>query len=413
MMNVMRSYSTSTLAVLSLALVCAAPFSVQANDWVSIEGKVQIADGTPICAMVLANGQYMFSCDGTGAFGLNVPLDDAGQVTLFSFADGFAPFSTTFVPDGYYSLVEMQTAASDSAEIKTYLKETICASSGNSVRILGDITEKYGTPLCALVLANGEHMFSCDESLAEFDLILPLDDLGQATLFAFADGFQPYSQTITPGCADTVDSSRDILGTYYVRDDSNSDFAILSFFADGTFFYAEDNVDTGDEFGTYEYDPSGGQLTYAVTVDRNGDGGLDDEEVPDGSTQTITADATFRGITLKESIFLERQYQSTSSIYGTWRMSEESSTLVLMEDNGQLVFVEHDSATDNGMEAGPFFFNEGAGELTFYVYVDENLEGGLIENAFIDGQAVTFPISFDGTTLTMIVDDGVVSFTRQ
>jgi len=112
----MRSYSNSVAKVLSLSFVCAAPFSVQATDWVSIEGKVQIADGTPICAMVLANGQYMFSCDGTGAFGLNVPLDDEGQVTLFSFADGFAPFRITQDPSGFPYTVEMETATAVSGE---------------------------------------------------------------------------------------------------------------------------------------------------------------------------------------------------------------------------------------------------------------------------------------------------------
>ena len=46
---------------------------------------------TPVCAMVLANGQYMFSCDGAGNYALNVPLDHNGQVKLQVYADGFAP----------------------------------------------------------------------------------------------------------------------------------------------------------------------------------------------------------------------------------------------------------------------------------------------------------------------------------
>ena len=41
--------------------------------------------------MVLANGQYTFSCDGAGGYALNVPLDDNGQVKLQVYADGFAP----------------------------------------------------------------------------------------------------------------------------------------------------------------------------------------------------------------------------------------------------------------------------------------------------------------------------------
>ena len=41
--------------------------------------------------MVLANGQHMFSCDGTGSYALNIPLDANGQFKLQVYADGFAP----------------------------------------------------------------------------------------------------------------------------------------------------------------------------------------------------------------------------------------------------------------------------------------------------------------------------------
>jgi len=65
-----------------------------AGQWVDISGNVlQGSDGlTPICAMVLANGQYMFSCGGAGSYNLNVPLDSNGQATIQVFADGFAPY---------------------------------------------------------------------------------------------------------------------------------------------------------------------------------------------------------------------------------------------------------------------------------------------------------------------------------
>jgi hypothetical protein len=42
--------------------------------------------------MVLANGQYMFSCAGNGDYSLHVPLDSNGQVTIQVFAAGFAPY---------------------------------------------------------------------------------------------------------------------------------------------------------------------------------------------------------------------------------------------------------------------------------------------------------------------------------
>ena len=64
---------------------------------IDIAGKVLVqASATPICAMVLANGQFMFSCDGTGSYALNIPLDNNGQFKLQVYADGFAPTIQTF-----------------------------------------------------------------------------------------------------------------------------------------------------------------------------------------------------------------------------------------------------------------------------------------------------------------------------
>ena len=94
----------------SVSILSLAALPTSAANWVPINGNVRLADGTPICAMVLANGQYMFSCDGTGAYSLNVPLDPNGQITLFSFADGFAPFRVTTGPASFPYAVQMQAA---------------------------------------------------------------------------------------------------------------------------------------------------------------------------------------------------------------------------------------------------------------------------------------------------------------
>jgi hypothetical protein len=64
---------------------------------INITGKILLQNSqTPICAMVLANGQKMFSCDGTGSYALNIPLDSNGQFKLQVYADGFAPMTQTF-----------------------------------------------------------------------------------------------------------------------------------------------------------------------------------------------------------------------------------------------------------------------------------------------------------------------------
>lgn len=176
------------------------PLAAQDVTWVPADGNIQLADGTPICAMVLANGQYMFSCDGAGLYDLDVPLDGNGQITLFAFADGFAPFSFTTGPANFPFTVQMQTATPDSPQIIDPLPPLGCASDAR-IRIAGTVTSDSGDELCAMVLANGHYMFSCGEYLGEYDLTVPVDGNGEITLFKFADGFQPYSDTfLAPQC---------------------------------------------------------------------------------------------------------------------------------------------------------------------------------------------------------------------
>jgi hypothetical protein len=66
--------------------------SAMTAGWETISGKVS-KDDNPLCAMVLANGQYMFSCEAGDAFGdyqLDVPLDANGEITLQVFVSGQA-----------------------------------------------------------------------------------------------------------------------------------------------------------------------------------------------------------------------------------------------------------------------------------------------------------------------------------
>jgi hypothetical protein len=66
--------------------------------WARITGRVAFG-GTSLCAMVLANGQYMFSCGANdGVYDLTVPLDGNGQITLYVFVSGKRPYKQTFTP---------------------------------------------------------------------------------------------------------------------------------------------------------------------------------------------------------------------------------------------------------------------------------------------------------------------------
>jgi len=63
---------------------------------VDLSGTVKTTAGQDICAMVLASGQYMFSCDPGGEFSLtDLPRKSDGTVKRQIYADGFFPGSTS------------------------------------------------------------------------------------------------------------------------------------------------------------------------------------------------------------------------------------------------------------------------------------------------------------------------------
>ena len=72
-------------------------FPGSAGKRINISGQVLLQNSqTPVCAMVMANGKYMFSCDGSGSYALNIPLDTNGRFKLQVYADGFAPAIQAF-----------------------------------------------------------------------------------------------------------------------------------------------------------------------------------------------------------------------------------------------------------------------------------------------------------------------------
>ena len=166
---------------------------VRAVDHADIGGTV-LYEGTPLCAMVLANGQYMFTCSGDGSYNLTVPLDAKGKITLYGFASGFAPYKTVLTPPeavGY--IVEMQRAA-EGSRIQSVEYSTAATDRDGWVALSGSV-HYLGTPLCAMTLANGQQMFTCGDNLGAFSMDVPLDEGGQITLYVFASGFQPWKET--------------------------------------------------------------------------------------------------------------------------------------------------------------------------------------------------------------------------
>ena len=77
-----------------------ASLSLAQTEWVNISGTVTFNENM-VVAMILCNGQYMFSGGATpGQYDLEVPLDGNGQITLFAFASGFAPYKEVLTPSG-------------------------------------------------------------------------------------------------------------------------------------------------------------------------------------------------------------------------------------------------------------------------------------------------------------------------
>ncbi len=166
---------------------------------INLSGKVLLANTSiPICAMVLANGQSQFSCDGAGNFNLaNVPLDQNHQVTLYTWAEGFNPYKLVFTPLATNEQRNVAMTVSPCGGVNGP------GGSGPGTVTQLDISGQVllnGTtiPVCAMVLANGQSQFSCDGA-GNFHLTaVPVDQSGKVTLYSWAEGFLPYKDVFTP-----------------------------------------------------------------------------------------------------------------------------------------------------------------------------------------------------------------------
>ena len=94
-----------------LLFLCTISIPASANqDWVEVHGTVRY-NGAPVCAMVLINGQNMFSCsegDEFGRYRLQVPLDSISKITIQAFVAGLAPFRLTTDASDLDIGIEMQ-----------------------------------------------------------------------------------------------------------------------------------------------------------------------------------------------------------------------------------------------------------------------------------------------------------------
>jgi hypothetical protein len=194
---VVRAYDTEGFESGDSNVICR-----EGSVWVTIHGTVTY-DGTPQCAMVLANGQYMFSCAGNGEYELKVPLDANGEITLFSSVDGLAPFKQVLTPEAAADFdIEMEPSSPDSKmPTVTRIDPENVDDPPGWVKIDGSVSLD-GTPLNAMVLVNGQYMFSNGDQeglkVGDYELVVPLDPSGMITLSVFVEGLQPYKETFSP-----------------------------------------------------------------------------------------------------------------------------------------------------------------------------------------------------------------------
>ena len=169
--------------------------STNVEPLVDLSGTIKTPDGTDICAMVLASGQYTFSCNPPGVFSLSgLPRESDGTVKRQIYAHGFFP-KIDVMPDSTNEGVVMTRSGICPNYNLPYEPAFVPGSAGKEIYIAGEVLlQNTQTPICAMVLANGRYMFSCDGTGSYF-LKIPLDNNGQFKLQVYADGFAPSIRT--------------------------------------------------------------------------------------------------------------------------------------------------------------------------------------------------------------------------
>jgi hypothetical protein len=162
---------------------------------VDLSGTIKTPGGTDICAMVLASGQYKFSCNPVGVFSFSdLPRDNNGTVKRQIYADGFFPKIDILNGTTEEAVVLTRSGPCPSYN-PGYDPAVVPGSAGKRINISGNVlSQNSQTPICAMALANGQFNFSCDGS-GSYSLNIPLDNNGQFKLQVYADGFAPTIQT--------------------------------------------------------------------------------------------------------------------------------------------------------------------------------------------------------------------------
>jgi hypothetical protein len=164
------------------------------SDPVDLTGTVQNEGGTPLCALVLASGQFMFSCNPNGPFSLtDLPRAADGSVKRQVYVDGFFPNVETLTDSTDDTVV--MTPANNCPDYNAFPEPGVVPDSdGKRIDVSGTVLlQNSDIPVCAMVLGNGQFGFTCDGT-GTYSANIPLDANGQYKLQVYADGFAPMVQ---------------------------------------------------------------------------------------------------------------------------------------------------------------------------------------------------------------------------
>ena len=144
--------------------------------------------------MVLASGKFMFSCNPTSVLSLSgLPREQNGTVKRQIYADGFFPKIAILTGSSNDAVVMTRSGTCPTYNLP-YSPAFVPGSAGKRINITGKVLmQNSQTPICAMVLANGKHTFSCDGT-GRYALNIPLDTNGQFKLQVYADGSAPTIQ---------------------------------------------------------------------------------------------------------------------------------------------------------------------------------------------------------------------------
>jgi Ca2+-binding RTX toxin-like protein len=121
-----------------------------------------------------------------------------------------------------------------------------------------------------------------------------------------------------------VVSASPIVGSWYSWNAPEAKgIAIVTFFADGTYMFGQDGSSAldpsgmdGMEYGTYEYNPTTGLVTYSTTTDTNGEWGLSLPSDPGGSVTVALRGANGTGNALANTLTGDGMANTLSGLGG-------------------------------------------------------------------------------------------------